>query len=296
MNTFKTTLLMLALIILFVLVGSLIGGKEGMMWAFMMALIMNGFAYWFSDKIVLMMYGAKEIKEEDYPQIFSMVRELTIKMDLPMPKVCIVDTQTPNAFATGRNPQNSAVVLTKGIISLLNEKELKGVIAHELSHIKNRDTLISVVAATIAGAIFTLARMAQWALMFGGLRRRDDRDSGIGDVLGMILLVILAPIAALIIQLAISRSREYEADRTAAINTRDPLSLASALRRIHDAVQRFPMQDVNPATSHMFIVNPLKGKDILTLFSTHPPISERIKKLEQIYNELSGYSIPNIIR
>ncbi|MEN3014280.1 MAG: zinc metalloprotease HtpX [Endomicrobiia bacterium] len=296
MNTLKTTFLMLALIMLFVLVGNLIAGKEGMMWAFMMALIMNGIAYWFSDKIVLALYGAKEIKEENYPRIFSIIRELTTSMGLPMPKVCVIETQTPNAFATGRNPQNSAVVLTTGIINLLNDRELRGVIAHELSHIKNRDTLISLVAATIAGAIFTLARMAQWALMFGGLRRRDEREGGILGSLGMLLLVILAPIAAMIIQLAISRSREYEADKSAGVATRDPLSLASALRKLHETVQKYPMVNAEPTTSHLFIVNPLKGKDILALFSTHPPVSERIKKLEQLHQEISGYNIPNIIR
>ncbi|MDW8056622.1 MAG: zinc metalloprotease HtpX [Elusimicrobiota bacterium] len=295
MNTFRTTLLMLALIILFVLVGNLVAGQEGMWYAFFLALMMNGIAYWFSDKIVLMMYGAKEIKESDYPEIFSIIRELTMKMNLPMPKVCIINTPTPNAFATGRNPKNSAVVLTSGIINLLNERELAGVIAHELSHIKNRDTLISVVAATIAGAIFMLARMAQWALMFGG-NRRDDRSSGPLQAIGLLVLIILAPIAAMIIQLAISRSREYEADRTAGITTSDPLSLANALRKLHETVQRVPLQEANPTTAHMFIVNPLKGKDVLTLFSTHPPISERIKKLEQLNNELRGYAIPNIVR
>ncbi|MCS7151013.1 MAG: zinc metalloprotease HtpX [Endomicrobia bacterium] len=296
MNTFRTTLLMLALIILFVLVGNLVAGQEGMWYAFFLALMMNGIAYWFSDKIVLMMYGAKEIKESDYPEIFSIIRELTMKMNLPMPKVCIINTPTPNAFATGRNPKNSAVVLTSGIINLLNERELAGVIAHELSHIKNRDTLISVVATTIAGAIFMLARMAQWALMFGGLRRRDDRGGSPLEAIGLLVLIILAPIAAMIIQLAISRSREYEADRTAGITTSDPLSLANALRKLHETVQRVPLQEANPTTAHMFIVNPLKGKDVLTLFSTHPPISERIKKLEQLNNELRGYAIPNIVR
>lgn len=295
MNTLKTTLLMVSLIILFVLVGNLIAGKEGMWYAFFLALMMNGIAYWFSDKIVLMMYGAKEIRQQDYPEIYSIVYELTSKMNLPMPKICIMNTPTPNAFATGRNPKHSAVVLTTGIINLLNERELKGVIAHELSHIKNRDTLISVVAATIAGAIFMLARMAQWALMFGG-GRRDERNSGPLQAIGLLLLVILAPIAAMIIQLAISRSREYEADRTAGISTGDPLSLAHALRKLHETVQRIPLHNANPTTAHMFIVNPLKAENVLALFSTHPPITERIKKLEQLHNMLSGYSIPKIVR
>jgi heat shock protein HtpX len=296
MNTLKTTLLMLALIILFVLVGNFIAGKEGMIWAFVMALIMNGIAYWFSDRIVLLMYGAKEIKEEQYPEIFSIIRELTMKMNLPMPKVCIINTPTPNAFATGRNPKHSAVVLTSGIISLLNERELRGVIAHELSHIKNRDTLISVIAATIAGAIFTLARIAQWSLYFSGGRRDDNRNSNPLQLIGLLVLIILAPLAAMIIQLAISRSREYEADRTAGISTSDPISLASALRKLSEAVQRIPFKNANPTTAHMFIVNPLKGESLLTLFSTHPPISERIKKLEELEKEIKGYKIPNIIR
>ncbi len=296
MNTLKTTLLMLALIILFVLVGNFIAGKEGMIWAFVMALIMNGVAYWFSDRIVLLMYGAKEIKEEQYPEIFSIIRELTMKMNLPMPKVCIINTPIQNAFATGRNPKHSAVVLTSGIINLLNERELRGVIAHELSHIKNRDTLISVIAATIAGAIFTLARIAQWSLYFGGGRRDDNRNSNPLQLIGLLVLIILAPLAAMIIQLAISRSREYEADRTAGISTSDPISLASALRKLSEAVQRIPFKNANPTTAHMFIVNPLKGESLLTLFSTHPPISERIKKLEELEKEIKGYKIPNIIR
>jgi len=296
MNTLKTTLLMLALIILFVLVGNFIAGKEGMIWAFVMALIMNGVAYWFSDRIVLLMYGAKEIKEEQYPDIFSIIRELTMKMNLPMPKVCIINTPIQNAFATGRNPKHSAVVLTSGIINLLNERELRGVIAHELSHIKNRDTLISVIAATIAGAIFTLARIAQWSLYFGGGRRDDNRNSNPLQLIGLLVLIILAPLAAMIIQLAISRSREYEADRTAGISTSDPISLASALRKLSEAVQRIPFKNANPTTAHMFIVNPLKGESLLTLFSTHPPISERIKKLEELEKEIKGYKIPNIIR
>lgn len=296
MNTFRTTLLMLSLIMLFVLVGNLIGGQEGMLWAFFMALIMNGIAFWFSDKIVLAMYRAKQIKEEEYPQIFKIVRELTFKMSLPMPKLYIINTPTPNAFATGRSPKHSAIALTLGIINLLNEKELKGVIAHELSHIKNRDTLISVIAATLAGAIFTLARMAQWALLFGGQRRNDRNNSGIAQLVGLLLVVVLAPIAAMIIQLAISRSREYEADRTAGISTEEPLALASALRKLEEAVKRYPLANANPATSHMFIVNPLNKVETITkLFSTHPPISERIKRLEKLNSELR-YNMPKIIR
>lgn len=294
MNNLKTALFMLGLIILFVIIGDLIAGKEGMIWAFSLALITNGIAYWFSDKIILMMYGAKELKEDEYPGVFSIIKELTLKMELPMPKVYLINTLTPNAFATGRNPKNSAVALTKGILDILNRNELRGVIAHELSHIKNRDTLISVISATIAGAIFTLARIGQWTLIFGG-GHRDDRDSNPLSGIGMLFTIIIAPIAALVIQMAISRSREYEADRTAAIVTSDPLSLANALRKLHDTIQRIPL-NTHPTTAHMFIVSPLKGKDITNLFSTHPPITERIKRLEQIYAELNGYSVPNIIR
>jgi len=300
MNNFKTTILMLGLIILFVFVGQLIGGKEGMVWAFFMAITMNGIAYWFSDKIVLMMYGAKETKENEYPEIYSMIRELTQKMQLPMPKVYIINTPTPNAFATGRNPANSAVAVTTGIVNLLSNRELKGVIAHELSHIKNRDTLISVVAATIAGAIFTLARMAQWAMMFGGGRRNDRNSSPFGAI-AMLVLIIIAPLAAMIIQLAISRAREYEADKSAGLVTNDPLSLAEALKKLSDGVKRNPLTNASPTTAHMFIVNPLKGENILSLFSTHPPITERVKRLENLNNEIQGkigqgYNIPKIVR
>ncbi len=296
MNNFKTTILMLGLIILFVIVGQFIAGREGMIWAFTMAIVMNGIAYWFSDKIVLMLYGAREIKETENPGLYSIIRELTTKMQLPMPKVYIINKPTPNAFATGRNPANSAVAVTSGIIELLSERELKGVIAHELSHIKNRDTLISVVAATIAGAIFTLARMAQWAMIFGSGRRDNNRNSNPIGLISMLVLIIIAPIAAMIIQLAISRSREYEADKSAGIVTSDPLSLADALKKLADGVKRIPLNNAGPTTAHMFIVNPLKGENILSLFSTHPPISERVKRLENLNNEIKGYNIPKIIR
>ena len=286
---------MLALIILFVLVGDIIAGKEGMIWAFIMAVMMNGIAYWFSDKIVLLMYGAKEVKEDDLPEIYTIIRELTTIMSLPMPKVYVIETQTPNAFATGRNPQHSAVALTTGILELLDKKELRGVITHELSHVKNRDTLISVIAATIAGAIFTLARLGQWALLFGSGRRDERGSSNPLGAIGLLLMIIIAPLAAMIIQLAISRSREYEADKSAAIATKEPLGLANALRKIYQAVQHRPL-NVHPTTAHMFIVNPLKGENVLNLFSTHPPITERIKRLEELHYSLQQYNIPPIIR
>lgn len=292
MNNFKTALLMLALIVLFVLVGQWLGGREGMIWAFVMGLIMNGIVYWFSDKIVLAMYGAKEVKRDDLPEVFSILEELTQSMNLPMPRVYVIDTPTPNAFATGRSPQHSAVAVTTGILNLLERRQLRGVLAHELSHIKNRDTLIAVISATIAGAIFTLARMAQWALIFGS-ERRDRSSGGLGG-LATLLLIIIAPLAALIIQLAISRSREYEADRSAGIATGDPLSLAEALRRLHEGVRRVPL-NTHPTTAHLFIVNPLRGENLLTLFSTHPPIEERVRRLEDLAMQVR-YNIPSIIR
>ncbi|MDI6641387.1 MAG: zinc metalloprotease HtpX [Elusimicrobiota bacterium] len=288
MNTFKTFVLMFALILLFLWVGQMIAGKQGMITAFAIACIMNFIAYWFSDKIVLSMYGARQITEVEQPQLYSLIANLSQSASLPMPKVYIINTLTPNAFATGRNPQHSAVAVTTGILDILSKRELAGVIAHELSHIKNRDTLISVVAATIAGAIFMLARLAQWAMLFGGFGGgRDER--GRGGVLGglaMIVVMILAPIAAMIIQLAISRSREYFADDSAARLTREPLSLADALSKLAEGARRRPLQ-ANPATAHMFIVNPLRaGGGVLTLFSTHPPISERIRRLENLARQL----------
>jgi len=296
MNNIKTALLMLALIILFVFIGELIAGKEGMIWAFMMAVMMNGIAYWFSDKIVLFMYGAKEVKEEDLPELHSIIRELAMLMSLPMPKVYIIDTPMPNAFATGRNPKHSAVAVTTGLLNLLDKRELRGVLAHELSHIKNRDTLISLIAATIAGAIFTLARLGQWALLFSGGRRDERGSSNPLGAIGLLLMIIIAPLAAMIIQFAISRSREYEADRSAAVAISDPLSLANALRKIHYEITRRPVGDINPTTAHMFIVNPLRGENILNLFSTHPPINERIRRLEELYYALQKYNIPPIVR
>jgi heat shock protein HtpX len=286
---------MLALTLLFVFVGQMIGGTQGMITAFIFAALTNFFAYWFSDKIVLLMYGAKEVKESELPEIYTIVRNLTQKSGLPMPKIYIINTPSPNAFATGRNPTKAAVAVTKGILDLLDEKELEGVIAHELSHIKNRDTLISVIAATIAGAIYMLARIAQYALMFGGMGSDRDRDSrnSLGGI-GMLLVLIVAPIAAMIIQLAISRSREYIADETASRMTGKPMELANALRKLSQTVKRIPFE-TNPATSHLFIVNPLKGETILTLFSTHPPITERIKRLEYLATQISGYNIPEII-
>lgn len=290
MNGFKTFLLMLGMTLLLVWVGSMIGGRSGMVFAFIMAAVMNFVSYWFSDKIVLMMYGAKEIKENELPQVHEMVRRLTQQAGLPMPRLYYVNTPMPNAFATGRNPQHAAVAVTSGILELLNDNELSGVIAHELSHVKNRDVLISTVAATIAGAIFMLARMAQWAAIFGGSGRDRENNNG----LGLLVIAIIAPIAAMIIQMAISRSREYQADATGARISGNPLALAGALRKLTMGVQRNPVE-VNPTTAHMFIVNPFSGKSLLTLFSTHPPLEERIKRLEKMADEMSPYKVPKII-
>jgi len=276
-NTLKTTFFLAILAVLFVAIGSLLGGKNGATMALIMAGVMNLGAYWFSDKIVLAMYRAKEVAERDAPELHSIVRQLTVRAQLPMPRVYIMDNPTPNAFATGRNPEHAAVAVTTGILNLLSREELSGVIGHELAHIKNRDILISTIAATIAGAISYLAHMAQWGLMFGGRRDNEDRNP-LGSVIG-IFIMILAPIAAMLIQMAISRSREYKADESGATVCGNPLALASALKKLQTGVRRIPMQ-ANPSTAHMFIVSPLTGGGMLSLFSTHPPIEERIARLE----------------
>lgn len=277
MNTIKTVLLMTLLTLMLIFIGNLIGGQGGMIMAFIFAVVMNFTTYWFSDKIVLSMYGAKKITPQDSPEIFRLVEELTAKSNLPMPKVYIIQSDQPNAFATGRNPDNSAIALTTGIVKLLNREELMGVIAHELSHVKNRDILVGTIAATIAGAISMLAHMAQWAMIFGG-RGNNDRE---GNPIGLLVTIIVAPIAAMLIQMAISRSREFMADESGAKMTGNPLYLANALRKLHIKSQQIPMQ-ANEATAHLFIVNPLSAKGMAKLFSTHPPIEERIKKLESM--------------
>ncbi len=277
MNTFKTTLLMGLLTVLLVVIGGAIGGKNGMTFAFLMAGGMNFFSYWFSDKMVLSMYGAREIQEHDDPRFYGVVRRLALSAGLPMPRVYVIDSETPNAFATGRNPDHAAVAATSGILRILSEDELAGVMAHELAHVKNRDILVSTLAATFAGAITYLAHMAQWAAIFGG-GRRDDNDGG---GFGMLFMAILAPIAAMLIQMAISRSREFGADAGGASICHNPLSLANALQKLEMANQRIPM-DATPATAHMFIVNPLTGGGIMSLFSTHPPMAERIARLQEM--------------
>jgi heat shock protein HtpX len=276
MNTLRTTMLMALLTGLLVMAGAAIGGRNGMTFALVMAAVMNFASYWFSDKIVLAMYGAREVSESDDPAFYGLVRQLAVQAGIPMPKVYLIDSDTPNAFATGRNPEHAAVAATTGIMRILTREELLGVMAHELSHVRHRDILISSIAATIAGAITYLAHMAQWAAMFGGSRDRDDEGGG---AFGMIFMAILAPIAAMLIQMAISRSREYEADRGGAELTGNPLYLAGALRKLALANQQLPM-DANPSTAHMFIVNPLTGGGLMSLFSTHPPMEERVRRLE----------------
>jgi heat shock protein HtpX len=268
---------MAGLTVLLVLIGGAFGGRQGMIMAFMFASVMNMFSYWFSDKIVLRMYGAKEVSEAEAPMLYSVTRDLAMKMNMPMPKVYIIPSDAANAFATGRNPNHAAVAATEGILRMLTKEELAGVMAHEMGHVRNRDILIGTIAATIAGAISMLAHMAQWAMIFGG-GRRDDEE-GAGGMIGGILMIILAPIAAALIQMAISRSREYEADATGARICGNPLALASALKKLQAGTQRIPM-DANPATAHMFIVNPLRGRGFVNLFSTHPPMEERIARLE----------------
>ncbi len=278
MNNFKTLFLMLVMTLILIGIGNILGGTQGMIIAFVLAAVMNFASYWFSDRIVLSMYHAKKIEEQDMPELYSTVRNLTRQASLPMPGLYFIDTPMPNAFATGRNPDHAAVAVTSGIVDLLDSRELSGVIAHELSHVKNRDILISTIAATFAGAVFILARMAQFAAIFGG--GRDGRDSR-GGVFGLLAVAIIAPIAAMIVRMAISRSREYQADASGAGISGDPLSLASALRKLESGVQR-SRAEVNPSTAHLFIVNPLRGNSLLALFSTHPPMEDRIRRLENM--------------
>jgi len=279
-NVLRTTVLLAALTALFLVIGGAIGGNQGLFIAFVFALLMNFASYWFSDKIVLSMYGAREVSLNEVPDLYRLVQRLAQRAGIPMPRVYIIPSDAPNAFATGRNPQHGAVAVTEGILRMLDTDELAGVLAHELGHVRNRDTLIMTVAATLAGAITMLAHMAQWGAIFG-FGRRDDEDSGGGGLLGLLFMAILAPIAATLIQLAISRSREYFADSTGAAVAGSPSGLARALEKLHYASQRLPM-DANPATAHLFIVNPLTGGSLVNLFSTHPPIEERIRRLRRM--------------
>lgn len=275
----RTTLLLAVLTVLIIWIGNMLGGRQGMYIAFIMAFVMNIGSYWFSDKIVLAMYRAQPIEEHESPEIYRIVRELTAQAHLPMPRVYMIPDETANAFATGRNPEHAVVAVTQGILRILTPEELKGVIAHELSHVKNRDILVSSIAATLAGAVMILAHMAQWAAIFGG--GRGDDDEGGGGFIGLIVTAIFAPLAATLIQLAISRSREYLADETGAHLAHNPEGLARALEKLAMASERVPM-NANPSTAHMFIVNPLSGQRLAGLFSTHPPIEERIRRLRSM--------------
>lgn len=274
MNTFRTALLLTAMTLLFVFVGAALGGQNGMKIAFIMALVMNFFSYFYSDKLVLRMYNAREVNESEAPWLYQTVRDLAYRAQMPMPKVYIIPTGQPNAFATGRNPSHAAVAVTDGIMRVLNREELTGVLAHEMAHVKNRDILIGTMAATIAGAISMVANMAQWGLMFGG-GRNDDRGP---HPIVAIVMMLVAPLAAMLIQMAISRSREYLADQTGAELTHNPESLAQALIKIHNAAEVIPM-NAEPATAHMFIISPLAGGDFASLFSTHPPVQKRVEAL-----------------
>jgi len=276
MNTFKSTLMLVLLMLVLVLIGERIGGENGMLIAFAISVAMNFTAYFFSDKIALKMYRAQPVTREQLPRAYEVVERLAAKDGLPMPKIYVIPSESPNAFATGRNPQHASVAVTHGILGLLTDEELEGVLAHELGHVQNRDILTSSIAATLAGAITLIARMGYWASLFGGYGGRGGRSRNGG--LGGLLMLIVAPIAASLIQLAISRSREYEADATGAHTTGNPYALASALQKLENYSKRIPLQ-ASASTAHMFIIAPLIGGGVGRLFSTHPPTRERIRRL-----------------
>ncbi|MGO9480655.1 MAG: zinc metalloprotease HtpX [Candidatus Kryptoniota bacterium] len=278
-NTLKTVFFMTLMMVLFLCIGNLVGGKTGMMYAFLFSLAMNFFAYWFSDKMVLMSYHAKQVKEADAPRLYAMVHSLATRANISMPKLYIIPTEALNAFATGRNPHHAAVAVTDGITKMLSDEELEAVIGHELSHVIHRDILMSTIIATFAGTITYLAQMLSWSMFFfgGGGRGRDNDSSAIGEL----FVIIVAPIAAMLIQMAVSRSREYKADEGGAKLSMKPLSLANALQKLQVGAHQIPMQ-AKPSTAHLFIVNPLKAQSLAKLFSTHPPTEERIAKLEAL--------------
>lgn len=286
MNSLKTTFLLALLTGLLLAIGNMFGGRGGMMIMLVISIGMNFFSYWYSDKIVLKMYGAREVDASSAPDLVRMVANLAKKANMPMPRVYIIDTETPNAFATGRDPEHGAVAVTTSIMRALDSAELEGVIAHELAHIKNRDTLISTVVATIAGVITTIANMAQWAAIFG--RGDDEEGNGIGGILEFVFLVVLAPLAATLIQLGISRSREFQADETGAKLSGRPMALASALRKIEYFARHQVMPEATPSTSHLFIVNPFSGVGswMTSLFSTHPTTDMRVAKLEELAKQM----------
>ena len=274
-NVFKTAILLAVLTAMLVLIGGAIGGRQGMLIALILAFVMNFVSYWWSDKIVLSMYGAQQVTEAQAPELYSMVRRLATKAGAPMPKVYIIPSDQPNAFATGRNPAHAAVAVTESIMRILDPEELEGVLAHEMSHVINRDVLISTIAATLAGAITYLAHMAQWAAFMGGGRRDDDEGP---SPIAMVVMAVIAPLAAMLVQLAVSRAREFQADASGARLAGRPWPLAKALEKLDMATRAIPM-DANPATAHLFIMNPLRGQSLMRLFSTHPSTEERIARL-----------------
>ncbi len=283
MNMLKTGFLLALLTVLLVAVGQVIGGTRGATTAFFFALAMNFISYWFSDKIVLAMYRAAPLSEAQAPEVYQIVRKISERAGIPMPKLYLIPNKTPNAFATGRSPSHASVAVTSGLISLMNREELEGVLAHELSHVLNRDTLVMTVAAAIAGAVMWLAHMARWGVWMGGGRSsRGGRNSGALQPVFLLVVAILAPLAAALIQLAISRTREYGADASGARLTGNPEGLAGALQKLDEAVHARPMLDANPATAHLFIVNPLSPEMIASFFSTHPPVGERIRRLRSL--------------
>ncbi len=279
MNQIKLALLLTGMTLILVFMGQAMGGQGGMMIALLFACGMNFFSYWYSDKIILKMHGAREITRQEDPAFHAMVERLAQRAQMPMPKLYIMETESPNAFATGRNPQNAAVAATRGILRMLSDEELEGVMAHELAHVLNRDTLVSTIVASIAGAISMLASMLQWSAIFGA--GRSDGEEGSSPI-ASIVLAIVAPIAAMLVQMAVSRSREYMADETGARICGKPLALAGALQKLQQGVQIAPMQQAQTATAHLFIVNPLSGQKMAGLFSTHPPMEERIKRLRAL--------------
>jgi heat shock protein HtpX len=275
-NWFKTTLLLGAMTALIIWIGHIFGGQQGMVFAFILAMGMNFFSYWYSDKIVLKMYRAREVSAQENPELYQIVKQIAENAHLPMPRIYIIPNPSPNAFATGRNPEHAVVAVTEGLIKLMNRDEVAGVLSHEMAHVKNRDILIGSIAATMAGAIMILASMARWTAIFGG-GRNDDEGGGLGGI-GLIVMSILAPVAALLIQMAISRSREYHADATGASFLGQSHGLASALEKLGAYSRKVPLE-ANPSTAHMFIVNPLSARNMASLFSTHPPLEERIARL-----------------
>lgn len=281
-NALKTTLLLSSLTVLLVLLGRAAGGESGMLTAFFMACVMNFGAFWFSDKLVLSLYRAQPVSESEAPEVYAIVRELAGKARIPVPAVYVIPAAAPNAFATGRNPSHAAVAVTRGILDILNREELEGVLAHELAHVLNRDTLTSTIAATLAGAVSMLASLIRWTFLFaGGGGRRGERQGG-SNPIGVLFAAVLTPVAAGLIQLAISRTREYEADVEGARLCVNPLYLASALRKLESSARRLPMANAEPATAHLFIVNPLKSGTLTNLFSTHPPTADRVARLEEM--------------